>query len=178
MMLVMSPRRGFTLVEMLFAVSALLIMMLVLSKMLVDGIYMQRIAGERVNRGATVAAITQRLRADAIGAVDYKMTAQGNADLLTLSTYLDGMRREVQWIFQVENVLRLVDGHELDGYANERLLVSVALEPGTLHDILELKLTVVPPSRSRGHTPRISTEQILLPRATPAPEEKPEGVRS
>jgi type II secretory pathway pseudopilin PulG len=164
--------RAFTLVELMFVISAASIALFVLGKLLIDGIYLQRIAGERANRLAVLESMVETLRADALVASGYTLTENENGPTLALRTYAEGSYRRVEWAFQGDHVLRRVDGREAGRFAAPRVCLAARLEHGARFDILALQTTVSPPPRSSRKSPRTYAERLLLPRCAasePAP---------
>ncbi len=170
--------RAFTLVELIFAIAVAMVITAVLGKLLLDGIYLQRIAWERANRVAIAGALTDRLRADAAGAVSHTWEEDAAGATLSLLTCSDGTRRQVQWVFRPDDVLRRVDGREAGRFSVERLRFSAQLEQYERADLLVLDLIVSPPARARKMPPRTTSECVLLrrhPGAGEPGERRPRG---
>jgi type II secretory pathway pseudopilin PulG len=161
--------RAFTLLELMVTIAVAMVIIAVLGKLLLDGIYLQRIAWERANRLAISGALTDRLHADALGAVAQVCEADDPTLTLKLLTYADSTSQHVQWVFRPDEVLRRVDGREAESFRAERLRFSAHVEEGARADLLVLDLIVSPPARSWRRPPRTSTEHVLLPRQTNAP---------
>lgn len=161
--------RAFMLLELMFAISVASIIFFALGKLLLDGIYLQRIAAQRANRLAVTQALTERLRADALGAVAYAWNERESASTLKLHTYADGSHRQVDWVFRGDQVVRRADDRDAGGFRTERLRFYAQIERNTHADILALELIVCPPARSRHSSPRSSSERVLLPREEYAP---------
>ncbi len=171
--------RAFTLLELLIAIAVAMLIIAVLGKLLLDGIYLQRIAWERSTRMAIAGALTDRLRADAMGAVAHSWEEDAAGTTLSLLTCADGARRQVQWVFGQDNVVRRVDGREAGSFHAERLRFSAQLERYERADLLVLDLIVSPPARARHRLPRTSSECVLLRRHPSAGEyrlRRPQGA--
>lgn len=166
------PRRqvcAFTLLELLLAIGTAMVIVSVLSKLLLDGIYLQRITWERANRTAIASALTDRLRADVLGATTHTWEQSAASATLLLLTWADGARRQVQWVFGTDDVTRRVDGREAGSFRAERLGFSAQIERKEHADLLVLVLTVHPPARVRRGHPRTTSECVLLPQPSAAP---------
>jgi len=158
--------RAFTLIELMAALSAAAIILSVLGKLLVDGIYLQRIAGERLDRLAVVDTMIERLRADALGAAANAWDPNAPSPTLTLLA-CDGARREhIEWIFRGGNVIRRVDAHETDGFRASRVRFAARIDRGDRFDVLVVTMTVQPPARAHSRPPREFSEPVLLPGGT------------
>ena len=171
--------RAFTLLELIFAIAVAMLIVAVLGKLLLDGIYLQRIAWERSSRVAIAGALTDRLRADALGAIAHTWEEDATGATLSLFTCADGARRQVQWVFGSDDVLRRVDGREAGSFRAERLGFSAQIERKEQADLLMLDLIVSPPARARRRSPWISSECVLLRRHPGAGEyglRRPQGA--
>ena len=158
--------RAFTLLELMCMLSAASIVLSVLGKLLVDGIYLERIAGERADRLAVVDTMIERLRADALGATAATWNQSETGATVTLRTCCDGGRQQVDWVFRGDDVVRRVDGREADGFQAKRVRFAARIEQGSRFDILVVEMAVRPPARARSNRPRILSEPVLLPRST------------
>jgi type II secretory pathway pseudopilin PulG len=157
-------QRAWVLLELVLTLALVGVIVFVLGKLVLDGIYLQRIAGEYANRLAVTAALTERLRADALGAVAYTWTENTAGPMLMLSTYADGSHRQVLWVFRSDDVRRIAEGRDVGGFSAERLQFSARIEPGEKSDRLVLELIVPPPARAWRKSPHLSTVYVLLPR--------------
>ena len=156
--------RSFTLLGALFAISASAIILSVLGKLLLDGMYLQRIAAERSNRLAVMDSLTERLRADALGATAYAWDEGESTQTLKLCPCADGAQHHVDWIFEGGDVLRRVDGCEAGGFHATRVGLTARVERSARCDVLILDVTVFPPTHSRSPEPRNYAQCVLLPR--------------
>jgi type II secretory pathway component PulJ len=154
--------RAFTLVELMLAIPIMLIVMFVLGKLVIDGIYLQRIATQQANRQTVITALMNRLRADALGAAVYEWSETGGRTL-TLSTSASGAPRRVCWTFGKDDVRRTEDGRDAGSFAAERLHFDPSIENGSRSDVLTLDLAVDPPSRAHQRKPLVFSEKVLLP---------------
>lgn len=156
--------RGFMLLELLFMLTIAAIVLLLLDKMFLDGLYLNRLAVERENRTATTESLVERLRADALGATDYAWEPAGAAGTLQLTCVgATGDAARIEWIFQGDEIRRLEDGRDAGVYSATRLGFRCALQRGARADLLALELIVAPPDRPQHRDPRITEARVLLP---------------
>ncbi len=155
---------AYVLLELMFTLALVTVIVFVLGKLVLDGIYLQRIAGEHANRCAVTAALTERLRADALGAIAYTWTEDAAGLTLMLSTYADGSHRQVRWVFRRDEALRIAGGRDAGGFSAERLQFSARIEADEQFDTLAVEFVVPPPARALRKSPRVFSEHVLLPR--------------
>jgi type II secretory pathway pseudopilin PulG len=163
------PIRAFTLLELLLAIAVSMLILAVLGKLLLDGIYLQRLAWERTTRSAVSGALIQRLRADALGAAAHTCEERTSGLTLDLLTCIDGQPQQVRWVFERDDVLRRADGCDAGSFCAERLQFAAHVEPQARGDLLVLDLTVSPPARARHRPPLTFSQYVLLPQPMPVP---------
>ena len=120
--------RAVMLLELMLAIAVAMVVIAVLGKLLLDGIYLQRIAWERASRVAIADALTDRLRADALGTISHTWGRNASGLTLRLQGCADGSPQRVQWVFGQDEVLRSVDGREAGSFSAERLSFSTQVE--------------------------------------------------
>lgn len=170
--------RGFTLVELIIVIAAVGGTLFVLGKLLLDGIYLQRVAAQHANQVAVTDALTKRLRADALGAAACAWEDGPSGPTLLLHTYAEGRLSPVQWTFEPNRVIRRDAGREAGLFDAERLGFAARCETTAGSSVLALDLLVAPPARAAGRPPRLATTYVLLPpkdpqESAPASEEIP-----
>ena len=158
--------RAFTLLEVLLAATTLVVVVFLLGKLFVDGLYLQRVAADRSDRDAAIAALVDQLRYDALGASKYSWIDGEESDMLTLSTYADGAPRVVRYEIAPKLIRRFEGGNETGAFAAHRLEFAASASPGRYADVLDLELTPPPPPRAYHSAPRVVTESIVLPGAS------------
>ena len=170
-------RRGFTLLELIFMLTAAALVLLVIDKLFLDGLYLQRVAAERENRAAIVTSLVERLRTDALGATAYSWKLEGDGGTLVLTTPGTETAPTIEWIFRNDEIRRRANGCDAGAFAAERLSFEAALEPGDRADLLVLELIVAPPEQSHLTKPQTSAVRVLLPERTQTVDQR-EGVVS
>jgi type II secretory pathway pseudopilin PulG len=171
------PLRAFILVELLVAIAVSMVIIAVLGKLLLDGMYLQRIAWERTSRNAVADALADRLRADALGAAGHNWIADDCGLTLNLLTCAAGSPQNVEWRFAPESVVRRVEHREAGSFEAERLRFAARIEPNERADLLLLDLIVSPPERARYARPRIWSQCVFLPRPPAAPVTSPSELQ-
>jgi prepilin-type N-terminal cleavage/methylation domain-containing protein len=158
--------QAFTLVEVVIAIAVVTIILAVLGKFLIDGMYLQRVATQRADRTAIIDALMRRLNADALGATRYDWVDGPSGPTLTLKTVGDGSVRDVRYVFERDRVIRYEAGRESGVFGADRLQFDARLDFGYRWDTLVVDLMVAPPARAHWRPARITTRRILLPHAS------------
>ena len=154
--------RGFILLELIFMLTISAIVVFLLYKMCIDGMYIQRLASERDNRVTTLNAMIERLRADALVMSGYSWDQTGESAILDLITCTVEQTTHVTWIFGPIEIRRLEDGRDAGVFSADRLTFKTMLERGEHADTLVLQTIVAPPERNRQRDPQIDRSGVLL----------------
>jgi len=156
-------RPAYLLVELVIAIGVVSLVVAVLGKLLTDGIYLQRVAGQHANHLALISALRGRLHTDALGAVAYSWDERPDGPALSLVTFADGQEEHVRWTFLREAAMRCVDGRDAGGFAAERLEFSARVEPGARCDTLVAELIIPPAARGLHKNPHVYCVHVPLP---------------
>lgn len=155
---------GFMLLELIFMLTAAALVLFVLNKLLLDGLYLQRVADERINRASLIDGLVERLRRDALQAAGHAWRSEPNRAALTFEIPTHAAVERVEWIFRPTEITRRVNNCDFSAFSASRLSFEARLEAEMLADLLHLKFVVQPPERSRLTKPRVSEIRILLSR--------------
>lgn len=150
--------------ELIFMLTAAALVLFVLNKLLLDGLYLQRVADERINRTSLIDDLVERLRRDALQAAGHAWRSEPNRAALTFEIPTHAAVEHVEWIFRPNEIARRVNGCDSSAFSAARLSFEACLEAKMLADLLHLKFVVQPPERSRLTKPRVSEVRILLNR--------------
>lgn len=160
-----STRRGFLLLELVIVVVLAAGVLWILSKLLIDGLYLQRIAGQHVARVGVVDALTRRIRTDALSAIGYGWRVAEREATLVLSGRAGGSTSEVRYVFEPDRVVRSERSGESVTWQRERLRFAARTERGPQADILYVDFIELPPPRATVLPDRRFSVSVLLPRA-------------
>ena len=158
-------RRGIFLVELVVVIILGAGMMWVLGKLLLDGLYLQRLAGQHEARASSMVTLTQRLRDDALAATSYRWEAGDPGGMLVINRCVDGVSSLVRYAVLSDRVSRSNDGGESDAWQAERLCFAARVESGPCADIFQVDFVELPPPRAPMLSPRQSSVSVLLPPA-------------
>ena len=152
-------RSGYLLVHVIAVLPLAALLMLILGKLVIDTLYLQRVAAQHANIVAVGDSLARHLREDTWAALDYGL--DGNA--FALQTVSPAGRDSVTYTFDKETVRRRTsDGDE--AWACTRLRFEWQVESGPRGDVLWLALREIPPARATAVLPRSFTLTFLLPR--------------
>lgn len=155
-------RRAYALIELLTFTALSLLLLSVLGKMVVDVIYLQRVAAQHANLVATVDSLTRQLRDDALRTVAYARDANGVSLDLVDETDLS----HVTYRVQPDSVYRLTPTGDERVWSALRLGFAWHIEPGPRGDVLHLEFQEQPPPRASVVLTRSSATAIGLPHAS------------
>lgn len=151
--------RGFMLVEIIGVLVLGLALAGILGKLVIDAVYLQRIAAEHANRVAVMDSLTRSLRQDALATVAYEM----KASRLTLKTVTADGPADVVYALEPGLLRRILSGTEDRVWRSLRLRFAWRREQGPRGDVLLLDLIETPPARASAHPRRTYTAAFGLP---------------
>ena len=158
-------RRCFLLVELMIVIALGTGVIWILGKLLLDGQYLHRIAGQHQARVGTMDTLTDQLRDDALSTVTYEWqpSEQGG----TLAVWHDRGRSAsvARYAFETTQVTRTDASGLSDTWETERLRFAAQIEPGPCADVLQVDFIELPPRRAMSLPNRCFSISILLPRA-------------
>jgi hypothetical protein len=156
--------RGYVLGQMLIIVGLALLLLALLGKLLVDSIYLQRIAAEHAQRVSTVDSLTRQLRSDALGTMAYMCDATG----ITLDMGDAAGHSRVRYAIEPETVRRVTSAGDERVWSARRLGFAWRIEPGPYGDVLYVEFRAQPPPRASDVLTRSYSTAIGLPCAAAA----------
>ncbi len=152
-------QRGYLLMHVLLMLPLAALLLLILGKLVIDTIYLQRVAAQHANLVAVADSLTRQLHQDAWATATYRRTG----DSLTLQTVSPQGPVSVTYTFEPESVRRTApDGDERTWHCT-RLQFDWHVEGGPRGDVLWLDLRKVPPARATLVLPRSFATTFLLP---------------
>lgn len=157
--------RGFMLVEIIGVLALGLALAGILGKLVIDAIYLQRIAAEHANRVAVMDSLTRSLRRDALAAVAYEW----DASRLNLRTVTGDGPADVVYTLEPEGVQRILGSREDRVWRSLRLRFAWGREQGPRGDVLLLDLIETPPARAAALPGRTYTVPFGLPASAAQP---------
>ncbi len=158
-----SVRRAILLVEVLMVMVIVVVLVGLLFKLVIDAMYLQRIAAQHAARVATMDSLTRRLQRDALATTRYDQ----HLNTLTLRTLAAAGGSSVSYTIEPEFVRRVqADGDDREWRA-ERLRFDWHIEHGARGDVLILAFTELPPPRATILPNRSYPAAFGLPRAQP-----------
>jgi hypothetical protein len=161
-------RRGFTLWAVIATMPLAALLLALLGKLVVDGIYLQRVATQHANLVATGDALTRQLRLDTWATVAWQRTE----DTLTLQTVGPDGPATVTYTLGEDFVRRTASTEAEREWRCWRLRFGWRVETGPRGAVLWLELREALPPRATAVRPRTYTTTFLLPkRAMAAPQE-------
>jgi len=152
-------RRALLLVEGLIMLAAAALLVLVLSKLLVDALRVQRSAAEHAQRTAVMDSMLRYLRRDLRAASAYEWDGR------TLSLRSPGWGGRVEYELTTERAVRRDCGTETGAWAAERLALAFEVEHGPAGDMLYAAWIELPPPRRTELPEREFAVSLTLPRA-------------
>ncbi|MFN0137314.1 MAG: hypothetical protein ACKVS9_14520 [Phycisphaerae bacterium] len=159
----MARRRAFLLVESLAALLVASLMIFLLCRMLVDGMQIERLTSERMQRRAATDSFLDRLRADAMRADSFEWGSTEDAFVLTLFGAASLPQRDVAYNFLGGDVTRTANGMQTDGWKAPRLLIEAAVRSEHRRALLDVNVVELPPARKRDARPRETHSWVNLP---------------
>jgi len=161
------PRRsGFVLIELLAVILLGVIVISIAGKLLVDSLYLLRIAGDHADRVAVMDTLEQHLREDTLSADSYDWDGAA----LRLSERINGEDTLVSYFVEADHVLRTSSRSAALTWSAARLQIAARVEHGPRLDSLLLEFVERPPKRATGSPNREFTVSILLPASARAEE--------
>jgi type II secretory pathway pseudopilin PulG len=156
---------AFLLVELLIVIVLGAAVMAILGQLLLDGLYVQRLAAQHEARVSIMDTLTRRLRHDARAATGYQWQAADQRGMLIISRRDGGSESTVHYVFEPARVRRSDASGESGGWEVDRLRFATRIEPGPRADVLQLDFIELPPPRGTHLSQRRFTASVLLPRA-------------
>jgi hypothetical protein len=160
-------RRGFLLVHVILMLPLAALVLLILGQLMLDALYLQRVAIQHANIVAVGDSLTQQLRQDAWAARSYRRSE----DSITLSTVGPDGARPITYTFEPADVRRTAPGGDERAWHCWRLRFDWRIESGPRGDVLVLEQLEAPPPRATAVLPRSFPTTFLLP-----PIESPAGA--
>lgn len=156
----MRGKRSFALIELAAAIALGLILSAALAGVIVNGIYVSRLALSRTTRSICVDSMVRQLHVDAIAARSCAWGWVGDEYALELRTTVEDEPASVAWRFGHDLIRRIADGAVTGEWRQDRLNYDprVGDEP-----LLELAIVEAPPPRRALASPRVTTVVIPLP---------------
>jgi len=168
---------GYLLIELLIVVGLGAGLIWILGELLLDGLYLQRLAGQHHTRVVAMATLTRQLRGDALCATDYQWHADAEGFTLLMTCSRDEGARSVRYAIGPDRVTRRAEGTVSHTWQAKRLRFMARVDPGSTADVLMVSFTELPPSRSPNLPPRRLSTSVLLPLVSggqkPAAEKRP-----
>jgi type II secretory pathway pseudopilin PulG len=161
---------AFLLVELMIVIVLGAAVLSILGQLLLDGLYLQRLAGQHEVRITIMDTLAQRLRRDALAASSYQWQPAEQGGTLTISQWGDGSISTAHYVFEPERVSRSDAGGESGAWKAERLRFAVRIDAGPGADVLQLDFVELPPARATHLPQRRFTASVLLPRAAASHE--------
>lgn len=159
-----APRaHGYLLIELLVVAGLGAGVIWILGELLLDGLYLQRLAGQHEARVVTMGTLTRQLRADALSATGYDWQADTQGFTLSMTCGGDDRAHAVRYVLGPARATRHEDGVESHAWQAERLRFTARLEFGSTADVLLVSFTELPPPRSPNLPPRRISVSMLLP---------------
>jgi hypothetical protein len=154
-----AQRSAFMLGEMLTVLVIGIIVGGVMAKLVIDAIYLQRVAGQRLDRAAVRAALSARLRQDAAVATAYSWDGRS----LRLTNSAGGSI--VDYEIADDEITRRSEGAQTHGWRATRLRFAADLKRGQRRDLFCLACDDQPPPRAIGLPQRAFTFTFVMPPA-------------
>ena len=155
------PRRAttaFMLVELMMLVVCMAAVAGLLTVMVCDAFYLQRVAAARADRLAVCQSLTRELRRDALTAVGHDW----DGSTLALAAIAPDGRHDVRYAISTQTVVRTEDGAETHVWRALRLEFTGRLEVGDAANVFFLKLIELPAPRGGRRSPRSVEVPVLL----------------
>jgi hypothetical protein len=152
-------RRAFLLVELMAVLAIGALLLGVLGKMVVDMIYLQRIATQHADRVAMMDALTRRIRTDTLASVNYEWREHA----LVLRTLGSAGLTTVTYRFDPATIERQATGEAPTAWRSRRLEFAQRIERGPRGDVLTLDFIESPPPRATSLPNRKFPVAFLLP---------------
>lgn len=159
----MTHRRAIALVELMATLLLSAVIMILLSKVLVDGIKIEHLAAERLHRRATADTFLDRLRADALHAESFTWQGTDEAFILTLAAREGASKQEVGYNFLGGAVTRTIEGRQTDAWKAPRLIIEANVSKTCKHPLLDVNFVELPPARKRDALPRETHILVNMP---------------
>ncbi len=157
-----APRKhAVILVQLLLMLPIAALLLLVLGRLIVDAIYIQRVAAQHTDLVAVEEDLLRSLQRDAWAATAYQRTA----DTLLLQTVTSAGVAQVSYTFAPALVQRSLPAGPERYWRAARLNFAWRIEPGPRADVLWLNLHELPAPRQSPAIPRDYTATVLLPHA-------------
>ena len=153
-------RRGaFTLVELLAVLALSTIVAGILGRMVVDAIYLHRIAAEHADRMAVIDSLDRQLRDDCRAAERARWDGH-SLDLTPLGAVPSAI---VRYVLDDRRVARLADNAETHVWQSKRLRFDVRVESGAQAAVFHLVCHEEPPPRATALPVRAFDLAFVLP---------------
>lgn len=150
---------AFMLVELIVIVGVGLLLVGLVSKLVIDAVYLQRMTVQHANRMALIDAFTEQMRRDLALTTAYAADAAG----LTLFSANSEQRSETRYAINASEVLRTAEGRETHRWKAIRLGFTWRIERGPRADLLWLDFIEQPPPRATRLRDRTFRVSFLLP---------------
>jgi hypothetical protein len=153
--------RAFILSELIGVVTLTTLVLLVLTRLVNDAVYMQRVASDHADRVAVMDTVTTRLNRDLAAASVYHWDG---TDTLVLRGTSTSQSTNVSYVFSNDLVRRQVDDRSQE-WRTRRLSFAARLAYGPSGDVLELDFIAQPPPRRIESDARTYHATFTLPPA-------------
>lgn len=155
--------RAYLLAQVLLMLPLAGVLLLLLGTLLVDMLYVQRVAAEHANLTAITDHLTRQLRADVCACTHYDLAG----DDLTLHLLTRAGPQPVVYTLRPQLIRRRGPDGADSAWSYHRLAFTWHLDDGPLTDLLWLDFRELLPARKTAVLPRSYTTSFLLPERAP-----------
>ena len=156
------PARGFMLVHVITTLPLAAMLLLLLGKLVLDALYVQRVASEHARIVDVSEGLARSLRQDALGATTWRLSD----GLLRIETTTKSGPASVEYQLSTERIRRSTPGMADQSWAAPRLQFKWRVEDGPRGSVLWLDLSERAPARKVGVLTDSVVAGVLLPSRT------------
>lgn len=158
------PRRhGYLLVELLLVIAIAAILLTIMGKLILDAIYLQRIATQHLHRMAQIEQAVETMRRDACAALASGWETDGESARLTLVNETDPARETIEYRIEAARISRWERGRQSHAWEAPRLTFRGGFETGATHGLFVLTCEERPPPRATTLPLRTFEISVLTP---------------
>lgn len=173
MILSCARKRAYLLVHVVTMLPIAALLLLVLGRLLLDSLYLQRVAAEHSRIVATGADLMRRLRADALATTRWSLSGEA----LRIDAFLPDGRTPIEYRFAQDHIVRVAASSGERHWSAPRLQFVWRVETGGTGSVLWIELNETPPARKTAALFKRFHASVFLPmhsaRMVAAPEAEP-----
>lgn len=152
-------RRAYLLVHVVTILPIAALLLLVLGRLLLDSLYVQRVAAEHARIVAAGADLLRQLRADALATTRWSL----RGDVLRLEAVLPGGQTPIEYRLARDHVARVAASSAERHWSAPRLRFVWQLETGGAGSVLWVELNESPPARKTAVLVKRFRASVFLP---------------